>query len=401
MTTQNEPIRKIIVVGQGLRVWLVASYLSARFPAPRYTIKVISEKNKSDMAEEIAGDDIVHTRPNIRRLHQLLQITERELQMEAKARPVFGVEAVKADGARVLLPYGGYGLDQAGAEFFQYWRRADIEGMALPLKRFNLAIRLHEEGKFINKAPAGFPPVDYGYQFSRPGYSGLLKRYAINNGVEYLGAFESVNTRQDNLLVSQVLAEGNIFDCDMVIDVTTTLNIAEGSNRSGQTGWVGNCLSIGRGPCIPEVLGIPEVPDILGVPDIPGVEVYMLQSAMDRFVALLPDMNFHACEINEYNRLADAELARIEDMADLLASNIKGKALQRKVDVFQARGRIVSEDYEVFSKAEWLAAFMDAGILPEYYDRLVDRADTTELQAWLKQFDSALCRFVENSSVSG
>jgi hypothetical protein len=366
----QQPIQNIAIVGDGLRAWLPAAYLSARFPAPAHQITVVST---GDIAEE--GD--VSARPNVRYIHQVLQITEQGLATVAKASPALSVSVAKADNALLELPYGNYGLDQAGAEFYQYWRRADMMGKALPLEEFNLALKLAEAGKFVPSAPNGFPKFDYGYTLSRGGYCSLLQQYAERNGVQSAGGFEKANLNADGRRVLALEVAGSPIHCDMVIDTTASQAVAGMLDGNG-LGWTGNCLSIGVGP------------------DIPGIEIFLLQSAMERFIALLPDQSFNAPEIGEYNRLAHAEQARIDDMVDLLRTDNRSPELVRKLDVFGARGRVAIEDYEVFTKAEWIAALTDHGIKPEYYDRLVDRVDPNELVSWLNQLETAIKRAVDS-----
>ncbi len=365
-----QPIQYIAIVGDGLRAWLPAAYLSARFPAPAHQITVVST---GDIADE--GD--VSARPNVRHIHQVLQITEQELATVAKARPALSVNVSKADNALLELPYGNYGLDQAGAEFYQYWRRADMMGKAQPLEVFNLALKLSEAGKFVPSAPNGFPKFDYGYTLSRGGYCSLLRQYAERNGVQSTGRFVKANFNADDSRVLVLEVDGSPIHCDMVVDTTISKTVADEMGVA-DVGWTGNCLSIGVGP------------------DVPGIEIFLLQSAMERLIALLPDQSFNASETGEYNRLAYAELARIEDMIDLLRTDDRSPELQRKLDVFGARGRVAIEDYEVFTKAEWIAALTDHGIKPEYYDRLVDRADPNELVSWLNQLETAIKRAVDS-----
>jgi hypothetical protein len=366
----KQPIQNIIVVGQGLRAWLPAAYLSARFPASSHTVTVVMKGDESDV-----GD--ISARPNIRHIHQVLQVTEYELETVANAKPALSVSVSRNDDLPVHLPYGNFGLDQAGAEFYQYWRRADMMGDVAPLEKFNLALQLSEAGKFTAKAPNGFPGFEYGYTLSRAGYCNLMRQNAEKNGVKIGGVFGAAVIDADTGFITHISTDEASIPCDMVFDATLSHDLMPATTDRVSV-WIGNCLAI-------------PFKD-----DIAGLELFLLQSSLERLIALLPDKNFDSCETREFDRLTVAELARIDDMVSLLLSGEVSLKLQRKINVFKARGRVALEDYEVFSKAEWLAAFAAHGLEPEHYDRLVDRARPEELVSWLSQLEKSISRVVDN-----
>lgn len=350
---QGEAISSIAIIGSGVRAWFVAACLAARFPAGTCRICVVPDGADDDTGE-------IFARPTIRRVHQLLQITEQELAGLAGAQPSLFAERVKADGKRVRLPFGVYGVDRGGADFFQYWVRAASLGQVSDLSAYNLALEMARAGVFVSSAPSGLPVFDYGYRFSRAGYGKLMRKWAEAAGVT---------------------VAGSAAPSDLVVRL--------GGHRSEprMSGWYDGGLFVGRRSCVP------------------GLELHVLQTAVERLIALLPDRRFLACETREYDRLARAEHERIQDMVDLLDDGATGEsqsdALKRKLSVFARRGRVPREDFEVFTGPEWLAALVDAGLRPVEYDRLADKIDARELMTWLAGVETAIAQTIDKLASAG
>ena len=374
----SKAIASIVIIGQGLRGWWPAAYLAARFPDGRCQINVV------ETGAAPTGDLIV-ARPSIRRFHQLLQMPERALIETARAQPSYGVKVEAAGTGSVFLPYGRYGIDHAGAEFHQYWSRAFKAGKAGALGRYNLGLRLAEAGAFLAQTPKGLPAIDYGYVLSRSGYCALLRAYAEGRGVLCTDAAEGFEVRSDGDGLARTFALGEVeLSCDMVIDARMDAELSAGEDVP-DLGWRRNWLRL---PC--EMDG-----------DLPDTELYSLVSALDRLIALWPDMDFLASEQAEYNRLTYAECDRVLDMKTLLKHGVDGEnqsdALVRKIKVFAHRGRIAAEDHDVFTRSEWLAALTGCGIVPARYDRLADRMSLDELARWLGSIEGMIERTVEQA----
>ncbi|MEO9969887.1 MAG: tryptophan 7-halogenase [Hyphomonadaceae bacterium] len=369
-------IRKIVIVGNGLRAWLPAAYLSARLPKTVYSISVVEYGKKYDIGSLVA-------RPMVRRMHQLLQISEQELAQSANAKLVLGVSVPHSSGQTITMPYGQYGVDRAGAEFHQYWRRAFGEGQAKELSEYNLAYKLDQAGVYARSAPKGLPAIDYGYSLSQAGYCELLKAHALGAGVScHEGAAGSDGLSCGAGHVTRIPTSDGNAECDMVIDANMCASTST-ADKSRLSGWHGNILQLpNQSP-------------------IPGIELQLLIMAMERLIGLWPDRQFLACETGEYNRLDRAVRDRVADMELLFSRGVEeikqSAALARKIKVFSRRGRIPIEDHEVFSKSEWLAALIGSGIMPVQHDRLADRIPIGDLSRWLRSIDLAITQTVERA----
>lgn len=373
MSSPAKALCNIVIVGDGLRAALCASYLSVRCGQSGTRIHIVP----SGEARADIGD--VFARPNIRHLHQLLKIPEKQIVGPAQARRAYAVD-INIDKRKVTTPFGAYGNPYKGVAFVHLHRRlAQIQSLP-PLDYYNLNLRLQALGP----RPPFFPKAEFGYIFPRESYTRLLRHYAKAYGASFLSSsFVKAVREAGTGFIQTVKTAEEIIATDCVIDVTPSAKVG----GTQQAGWNGNCLYISIDN------------------DWPGIELFRLQAAMERMSNFMPDQSFNAFETGEYNRLTTLEGERIEDMRAFGAQGVEaGKMrpeLQRKIDVFSNRGRIPSEDYEVFSPPEWRAAFMSKGLIPKHYDRLADVLSETELKDYINILDKSIVKKLSDAQAKG
>ncbi len=154
---------------------------------------------------------------------------------------------------------------------------------------------------------------------------------------------------------------------------TRTLPLRQG-RRSQQ--WIGNCLALGDAA--------------ITLDPLQATSFHLVQSALQRLLALLPGRDFPKVEIAEFNRMAAREAEGVRDFLQLhyrtsaredslfwrnSRSLPVSDNLARKLSLFASRGRIVLDDEETFPKDSWLAVMLGQGILPRSRDRLAAQVD--------------------------
>jgi tryptophan 7-halogenase len=117
-----------------------------------------------------------------------------------------------------------------------------------------------------------------------------------------------------------------------------------------------------------------------------GWNLALLQNALARLIELLPAAP-NGPEPAEYNRLTGEEADRIRDFAiahyktngrtgeplwDRARAMPVPETLQRKLDLYQSRGRIPLYDGELFEAEDWIAVLDGQGIRPRRHDALAD-----------------------------
>lgn len=160
--------------------------------------------------------------------------------------------------------------------------------------------------------------------------------------------------------------------------------------------WNRNCVAIGLASGFLEPLE--------------STSLHLIQSTIIRMVRLLPDAGFDQAGIDEFNRQTDFEFERIRDFIILHYKATERDdtpfwrycrdmeipaALQRKIDLFSANGRIFREDEELFAEESWIQVFLGQGIVPRGYDPLVDIKSDAQIAEFLGNIETVIGKCVK------
>jgi tryptophan halogenase len=70
-------------------------------------------------------------------------------------------------------------------------------------------------------------------------------------------------------------------------------------------------------------------------------------------------------------------------------------SLQRKIDLFRAKGRIFREGYDLFGITSWVAVMLGQHIIPDDYEPAVDALDENRVAQALEEMRVAYLRTAE------
>ncbi len=357
-----KPLRRIVIVGDGMRAAMAAAYLAKACGRAGADIVVMS-------GGEAGKTGQVVVRPSALRFNAELGLNPAELCKKNIASPLFAAEMPSSNGP-VTLPYAASGVASNGVEFHHYWLRASQAGFDSALHEYSLPLTLQNARSGIAlESAAGFK-IPFGLRIDRASYAQLLVNVASAAGVRASkGKLSAVQKLTESDWPMRLSTSDVEVDADFLVDVSEGSS-AENAVGASRSGWSGRYLRIDSGV------------------DLPGIEVFRLQRGLTRFASLIPGRGNAHSDSGEFNRIFHAEENRITDMACLLTADEaearQRPALARKIDLFTACGRIPSEDYEVFQPCEWLAALMARGHFPERAERLAERMPETELRIWLE-----------------
>ena len=155
--------------------------------------------------------------------------------------------------------------------------------------------------------------------------------------------------------------------------------------------WSGNCVALGAAAACADPLGL--------------AGLHLVQTGVERLIALFPYSRNNAAAAAAYNRQAGAEAERLGDFAlalfktngrlgepawDLCRSAEPPPSLARKLALFESRGRTPMLEDEPFPEAAWAALLLGQGVRPRRYDPFADSVEEAQLEDTLGRIRHAM-----------
>jgi tryptophan halogenase len=147
-----------------------------------------------------------------------------------------------------------------------------------------------------------------------------------------------------------------------------------------------------------------------------STSIHLIQSGIVKLLALFPDKRFNPVERDEYNRqMQDV----YEDARDFIILHYKATnrddsefwnycrnmdvpdSLQRKLDLWEAKGRLFREHHELFGSASWVAVLLGQGIVPEDHEPAADGLDQDMVVDALEKMRLSYRRMAEHMPMHG
>jgi tryptophan halogenase len=159
--------------------------------------------------------------------------------------------------------------------------------------------------------------------------------------------------------------------------------------------WNRNCVALGLAAGFMEPLE--------------STGIHLIQSGVQRLLALFPDRHCDAALATEYNRQTRFEYERIRDFLILHYRAIERRdtpfwrhcaqitmpePLERKLALFRGAGRIVRDADELFAEPAWLQVMLGQGIVPAGHHPLADALPRAQLDESLAHIRKLLERAV-------
>ncbi|APG62197.1 hypothetical protein LPB140_04555 [Sphingorhabdus lutea] len=198
----------------------------------------------------------------------------------------------------------------------------------------------------------------------------IALQHRVGNGHVFCSEYMSADEAQAILLAH---LDGEPYEEPRHIKFTT------GRRRQ----WVKNCLALGLSGGFMEPLE--------------STSIYLIQTAIARFLSLLP--SGPQCEIlaQEFERQSQIEWQGIRDFLILhyYANQRKEpfwarcraleipQSLKDRINLFQQSGQIFRHDEELFTEAGWVQLMVGQGIMPRAYHPLANKLDDAQLAEFI------------------
>jgi tryptophan halogenase len=155
--------------------------------------------------------------------------------------------------------------------------------------------------------------------------------------------------------------------------------------------WNRNCVAMGLASGFMEPLE--------------STSIHLIQSAIARLLAFLPDGGFRQADIDEYNRQSAFEFECIRDFLVLHYKSVERtdtpfwnecrnlsipEELERKLQLFASSGRIVRHNDELFTEVGWLQVMLGQGVRPASYHPLADQLSAGQLAEFMNMIKSVI-----------
>lgn len=162
--------------------------------------------------------------------------------------------------------------------------------------------------------------------------------------------------------------------------------------------WARNCVAIGLSAGFLEPLE--------------STSIALIETGIERLKQLFPDRRFARPVIDEYNDQSAREMERVRDFVILhyklnrrtdsafwrdCREMAVPETLQRKIDLWTARGQFVRYRWEMFHPASWLAIYDGFGVFPDDYDPSVDAMEPAYLARSLRDMRDNIRRLVDQT----
>ncbi|MCA8899664.1 MAG: tryptophan 7-halogenase [Hyphomonas sp.] len=160
--------------------------------------------------------------------------------------------------------------------------------------------------------------------------------------------------------------------------------------------WKKNCVSLGLASGFMEPLE--------------STSIHLVQSNVNRLIALFPQMGIREADVAEYNRQVGYEFERIRDFLILHYALTRRDdtdfwnyvrtmpipdTLRERMDVFRAHGRIFRDQEDLFKETSWLQVMVGQGLVPEGHNAMADLIDDAQLAEFLANVKAIAGRAVE------
>jgi tryptophan halogenase len=147
-----------------------------------------------------------------------------------------------------------------------------------------------------------------------------------------------------------------------------------------------------------------------------STSIHLIQSGIVKLLALFPDRRFDPVERGEYNRqMQDV----YEDCRDFIILHYKATrrkdsafwdycrtmdvpdSLERKIDLWRAKGRLFREGHELFGTPSWVAVMLGQGLAPEDYEPAAEALDPDMIADALDKMRLSYRRMAEHMPTHG
>ena len=221
MSREGEPIRDVVVVGDGIVAWSAAAAIRGRLPHTQVTLVTVP------VPPDALADRIGATLPSVGSFHRSIGLDEADLVARTASGFRLGTrfEGWVEDRESYFHGYGEHGSTIGPGAFHHHWIAAARRGRGAEFSSHSPAAGIAQAGRFIPPADDPRSPLStftYGLQINPAAYRNYMRAFAQHLGVkEQAGPVEAVRLSADSgFIEALVVADGREIGGHLFIDCT-------------------------------------------------------------------------------------------------------------------------------------------------------------------------------------
>jgi tryptophan halogenase len=234
----DNPIKRIAIVGGGTAGWMAASILARALPGTGTVISVIESP---DIGTVGVGEATI---PPIIDLLRFLNINEGDFVKHTQSTYKLGIKFThwSRTGHSYWHPFGVFGTMINLRPFFHAWQKARSAGLAPRFNDFSLNAALGDAGKFRFADASVEGPVSglrHALHFDASLVAKYLRAYSERLGVARLERTVAQATlRADGFIDELIFGDGTRLGADLYIDCSGFRGVLiEGALKTGYVDW--------------------------------------------------------------------------------------------------------------------------------------------------------------------
>lgn len=219
--SDQDRVRSVAIVGDGVEAWMVAAALVVAFGG-RLTVQIVTQSLHSTAREETNAES---TLPPLRAFNTLLGIDEDHLIRACAGTFKLGTEFVDwREGGNYIQPCGEFGATLGGVAFHQYLTKVRSAGCAVRPEEYCLAAIAARAGCFTRPGqdPSSVEStMTYALHLDRARYREQLMDVAHRHGISMVrGAPGEVVLGQNGHITALMLQGGERIEADLFVDAS-------------------------------------------------------------------------------------------------------------------------------------------------------------------------------------
>lgn len=215
-------VRNVVVVGDGIEAWMVATALAAACRG-RSTLRIVAPAPDPPRSAELTAAE--STLPPLRACNKLIGLDEDLLIRSCAGTFKLGTEFVRwREGRGYIQPCGEFGATLGGIAFHQHLTRLRAAAAAVGPEQYCLAAVAARAERFARPAldpNSVWSTMSYALHLDSGGYRDQLRRVAQRHGVSVAGAaIRDVLLDDRGAIQALTLEDGGRVEADLYVDAS-------------------------------------------------------------------------------------------------------------------------------------------------------------------------------------